>query len=589
MYQGRRAFEIKSRLKIKMRDGVQLNCTLYLPLELSRPTPSILLITPYVADTYHERGTYFASFGWPFAILDSRGRGDSEGVFEPYADEAHDGFDTVEWLAGQPWCDGRVAMWGGSYNGQVQWAAAKEVPPHLETIVPVASPHLGTDVPMRCNIVHPYMVQWLGLTEGRPYNRERFEDNAYWSSVYVRWHKSGRPLRDLDRIAGIPSPLFQKWLDHPEPDAYWDALNPTGAQYAKIEIPVLTITGSYDDDQPGALAHYQLHLKHASPGARANHFLVIGPWDHFGTRTPKANFGGLKFHEDCLIDLPKLHREWYAWTMRGGARPGFLRKPVAYYVMGAEKWRYADALEVVTSHYQPLYLDSLTNACDMFSAGTLQATIGVGDPDRYVYDPRDIDKPEVEAEARTHPASLVDQSVLLALRGKVLVYQTTAFKEPQEISGFMKLSAWIAIDGPDTDLYASVHEVTSDGRSMQLTTDAIRARYREGVRNPRLISTRLPLRYDFESFTFVSREIRPGHRLRLVLAPTGRLTQALFTQRNFQGGGVIANESIDDAKSVGVSLFHDQNHPSVLLLPIGRLASSDEPVAPVAEYRLDSR
>ena len=115
-----------------MRDKVELNATLYLPKtpDGSPPkTPVIFTLTPYISDTYHARGAYFASHGYVFALVDVRGRGNSGGEFEPFANEPRDGHDVVEWLAKQPFCDGKVAMWGGSYAGFDQWATAKEFPP----------------------------------------------------------------------------------------------------------------------------------------------------------------------------------------------------------------------------------------------------------------------------------------------------------------------------------------------------------------------------------------------------------------------------------------------------------------------------
>ncbi len=120
----------------------------------------------------------------------------------------------------------------------------------------------------------------------------------------------------------------------------------------------MTITGSYDGDQPGALTHYREYMKNASAEGRARHYLIIGPWDHAATRTPRAEIGGLKFAPASLVDLPQLHLDWYAWTMQGGPKPQFLQKAVAYYVMGAERWRYADTLEAVTAKSLPYYLDS---------------------------------------------------------------------------------------------------------------------------------------------------------------------------------------------------------------------------------------
>ncbi|HVQ16177.1 MAG TPA: hypothetical protein VMS40_21395, partial [Vicinamibacterales bacterium] len=124
---------------------------------------------------------------------------------------------------------------------------------------------------------------------------------------------------------------------------------------------------------------------------------------------------------------------------------------------------------------------------------------------------------------------------------------------------------------PDTDLYVSVWEIAEDGSGIRLSTDAVRARYREGLRNARLIETREPLRYEFERFTFVSRQIKRGHRLRLVIAPLGRLAEGTFVQKNYNSGGVVASESVNEARAVTVSLFHDSARPSVLHVPIGRL------------------
>jgi putative CocE/NonD family hydrolase len=557
--------------RITLRDGVQLNATVYRPYAKSEPAPVIVAMTPYVADTYHERGVYFASHGFTFAIVDVRGRGNSGGEFRPLVQEAADGYDVIESFARQPYCNGKVAMWGGSYSGYCQWAAAKEQPPHLATVVPAAAPYAGVDFPMRNNIFYPYLVQWLSFTSARTAQTQVFGDRSFWSSVYRRWHRSGRPFRELANGLFDQRAAFEEWLEHPEQDAYWDSYNPTPAQYAAMRLPVLTITGSYDDDQLGALEHYRRHLQSASAAAQAQHYLIIGPWDHAGTRTPKREFGGLTFAPESLVDLPKLHLEWYRWTMGGGPKPEFLRAPVAYYVMGAEQWRYANALGDITTGHRTLYLETgPTGASDTFASGLLQTAPGRGDPDRYTYDPRQVDGAEVEAEARSDPTSLVDQRTLMALRGRALVYHSEPFTEDTEVSGFFRLLAWIGIDCPDTDIYVSVHEIDLAGGSVRLTTDATRARYREGLRCAKLIGTKDPLRYEFQRFTFVSREVKRGHRLRLVIAPIGRIVESTFVQKNYNAGGRVSEESLAVARPVTVRVFHDEEHPSALYVPIGQ-------------------
>jgi|SRR5579872_311022 len=551
-------------VKIPLRDGVHLSATVYTPREQKSPAPCIFTLTPYIAQSYHDRGVYFAAHGYPFLTVDVRGRGNSEGQFDPLLQEARDGYDVVEWLATQPYCNGKVTMWGGSYAGYDQWATAKEFPPHLATIVPVAAPYAGVDFPMRNNIFSPYDAQWLTFTSGHTSQDKIFGDGPFWGQKYRAWLESGAPIKDFDSQLGNPSAIYQRWLAHPYPDAFWDSYNPTAEQYGRLAIPVLTITGSYDGDQPGALAHYREYMKNASAEGRARHYLIIGPWDHAGTRTPRAEVGGLKFGPASLVDLPALHLEWYAWTMQGGPKPQFLQKPVAYYVMGAEKWRYSDTLEGVTARTQTYFLDSTSNATDALAAGDLGAAPAKGKPDHYLYDPHDLSFAEYEASA--DPADLTDQRAAHSQRGRQLIYHTAPFERDTEVSGFFKLEAWISIDQPDTDFAATVSEIRPDGTSINLTTDLLRARYRAGTREPRLINTRAALRYDFANFTFVSRQIGKGSRLRLTIAPIN----SIFMEKNYNAAGEVAAQSMKDARPVTVTLYHDRSHASALYVPIGQ-------------------
>jgi putative CocE/NonD family hydrolase len=270
------------------------------------------------------------------------------------------------------------------------------------------------------------------------------------------------------------------------------------------------------------------------------------------------------------VDIQSLHRDWYAWILQGAPKPVFLRQSVAYYVMGAERWRYTSSLDEATLRQCTWFLDSRGGASDVFSSGTLGTGRAGGAPDQYTYDPRDGSGLEIDAEAGVEASSLVDQSLIMALYGKALVYHSAPLVCDTEITGFFRLSAWIAIDRPDTDLYVSVYEVCLDGRAIRLSMDALRARYREGMRKPRLISTMEPLEYTFEQFTFVSRQVRRGHRLRLVIAPMGRLVDAAFAGKNYNGGGIVAEESLNDAHAVTVTLYHDRTYPSALSVPLGQ-------------------
>ncbi len=373
--------------KIPMRDNVSLNATIYKPKRMKKSLPAIFTLTPYVADTYHDRASYFARNGYVFVLVDVRGRGNSEGEFNPFANDGPDGYDIVEHLARQAWCNGKVAMWGGSYAGFDQWSTLKEFPPHLETIVPAASACPGVDFPFLNGIWYPYMMQWLTLTSGVAYNGKIFDDAKFWIEKFQELYQKHVPFRDLAQVVGNPSKHFREWLQREPGNAYWSRMVPTPDQYRRIHVPILTITGHYDADQPGAMHYYKMHMRHGSAASRAHHYLIMGPWDHPGTRTPNKEFGGLKLGDASILDLNKIHKEWYDWTLKNGKRPSFLKKPFAYYVMGSEEWKYADTLEKASPARWNLYLDSTNgDASDAFHSGSLDETKPTGSrPDKYTF------------------------------------------------------------------------------------------------------------------------------------------------------------------------------------------------------------
>lgn len=548
-------------VKIPMGDGVRLNATIYKP-KASEPTPVIFTLTPYISDSYHPRALYFAQNGYAFALVDCRGRGNSEGEFEPFVNEGRDGHDIVEWLASQPWCNGAVTMWGGSYGGFDQWMTLKEFPPHLKTIVPVASAHSAVDFPFFKNIFFLYEMQWLTFTSGVTGNATLFAETSFWIEKFRERYLSHRPFKELDQIVGNMTTHFQTWLQHPTPDEYWDGMKLTLEEYGRVNLPILSITGHYDDDQPGAMHYYHQHMQSASL-ARDQHYLIIGPWDHAGTRTPNKEFGGLRFGDTCLLDMNKLHKEWYDWTLKGGPKPEFLKKRVAYYLMGAEEWKYADSLEAISDATLRLYFSSVNGqANDVFRSGTLDETApDQCSPDHYVYDPLDTRPAELEREEVKD--YLTDQRYALNLSGNGLVYHSAPFAEDMEITGYVRLVAWIALDVPDTDFQVTLSEILFDGSHMRLTQDILRARYRESLRQEKLVAPGEINRYEFTGFTFFSRRIARGSRLRLLIT----CPNSIHLQKNYNSGGIIAEESGKDARSAHVTLYHDSQHASFLELP----------------------
>jgi uncharacterized protein len=551
--------------KIPMRDGISLNATIFRPHAQKEPRPVIFTLTPYIGDSYLDRALYFSRHGYVYALVDVRGRGNSGGSFAPFENDAKDGYDLVEWFAKQTWSNGKIAMWGGSYAGFDQWATLKEFPPHLATIVPAAAAHAGADFPFESNCTSLYLVQWLSFTSGVTSNARLFGEDSFWLAKWRDLYLNHLPFKTLDTLVGNPSPMFQKWLQHPMPDAYFDSLAPTPDDYKKIRIPILTITGSYDGDQAGAMTYYRRHMEYGTSDAKSRHYLIIGPWDHAGTRTPNREVGGLKFGEASMVDLNKLHLDWYDWTMKTGSRPTFLEKRVMYYVMAEDKWKSADTLDAVSTSFLKLSLTSSGNSNDLFQAGALLPNATSGAPsDHFVYDP--LDTRPGDAESFSEPSYLTSQRAAVNLFGRGVIYHSAPLDHDTEVSGYAKLRVWLSMDVPDTDLEASIYEIGPEGGSVLLTQAQMRARYRRSLRTPEPIPANKPELYEFTNFAWFSRRLQKGSRIRLVF----ECPNSIQLEKNYNSGGDVASESGKDARTAHVTLLHDAEHPSSLELPLVR-------------------
>jgi len=396
-------------------------------------------------------------------------------------------------------------------------------------------------------------------------NARLFGEESYWGSKWREMYRQHLPFKTLDVLVGNPSPMFQKWLAHPMPDAYFDSLAPTSEDYKKIRIPILTITGSYDGDQPGAMTYYRRHMQFGADDAMARHYLVIGPWDHAGTRTPNREVGGLKFGEASMVDLNKLHLEWYDWTMKSGSRPAFLEKRVMYYVMAEDKWKSADTLEGVAHDALKLRLNSEGEPNDLFHAGSLAPSVTThASADHFVYDP--LDTRPGDAELFADPTYLISQRGALNLLGRGAVYHSAPLEVETEINGYAKLRVWLSMDVPDTDLLASLYEIRPDGGSVLLTQAQMRARYRHSLRKPEPVTLNKPEFYQFTNFMWFSRRLDKGSRIRLVF----ECPNSIHLEKNYNSGGDVASETGKDAKTAHISLFHDTSYTSELELPVAK-------------------
>jgi putative CocE/NonD family hydrolase len=247
--------------RVPMRDGVELSADVYRPCGDGRH-PAILMRTPYLktGDAQLKTGRYFAERGYALVWMDVRGRGDSGGVFVPYRNDGRDGYDAIEWCAAQPWSDGNVGTMGGSYLGRIQWLAALERPPHLRAMIVSVTPSdpfvewpTGTPGPMH--------ICWHHMTSGHALQNTSAVD---WMQVYEHL-----PLLTMDERAGRPSPHWRAELAHEQLDDYWRAICYQD-KFEQIDLPVLHISGWYDDELIGTPLNYMgMVAGGATPEARA--------------------------------------------------------------------------------------------------------------------------------------------------------------------------------------------------------------------------------------------------------------------------------------------------------------------------------
>lgn len=540
---------VRDNVAIPMRDGAKLRAMIALPSGGTGRWPIILTITPYQRDGGWAKAQAYARAGYVFVAIDTRGRGDSDGMFDPWVDDGRDAYDAIEWLAAQPYSDGAVGMWGSSYGGYNQWAAAALKPPHLKSIMPAAAGLPGFDFPLNRNMMRPYAASWAAYVSARTGHARFFDDLAYQASAFERVLKSGRSQAVLDAELGFTDSPYQGFVAHPMMGEYWRAHNPDAAGYAAITIPVLSITGQWDGAQPSALEHWRRHLE-AAPNA--DHYLIIGPFDHAGTRFPRDEVGGIKVAANGVLDMVALDLAWFDWTLRGGPKPGFLKDRVAYYVVGENSWHYAPSLPVATDG-RTFWMSGrqlLGKAPNRASAAT------------YRNDPRDLSK--FRLGTWFAGSWLTYQDDVKALTDDGLVYLTAPLAAPVTLAGRPAVQASLAITMPDADFRVRLYDIAEDGGSILLAQDRIRARYRQATDKAVPVRAGQSYRYDFDQMSFVARTIPAGHRLRLVIDTPN----SIFEQHNMNSGGDVVHETLADAHAGTVALTEGGRNGARLTLPV---------------------
>jgi putative CocE/NonD family hydrolase len=534
-------------LRVPMRDGTSLSLNAWRPAGVSR-APVVLLRTPYRYDCHEfERlglRTYVEA-GYAVAMQSVRGRGASDGQFGFFFAEGADGYDTVEWLATQPWCNGQVAMDGGSYLGTAQWLAARDKPPHLSCILPaVPAGDWFNEIPYMGGALQvDWAFSWLGAMAGL-----EFDLDATGARNLERY----RPLTDAPGKLGAELPLYREILEHPTLDDWWRPLTFTQDDFAGIDIPVFAVTGWFDGDQAGSL-HYWAGIENHSRH-RASAELVIGPWEHrqcyLGGET---SVGELETGAVSVLPLRQMRLAFLDEHLRGRPRDRGTR--VRVFTTGDNRWRGFDRYPPAEPGIMSWYLGCGGHANTSRGDGRLDAGSAGGPPDQYTFDPRN--PVSYRPGARDHRE--------IEARADVLVYTSDALASDLTVIGPVEALLHAASTAPDTDFTAKLLDVFPDGRAVSLTHvgGVLRARCRNGYERHELLTPGKPETFRIR-MSHVGHTFRAGHRLRL------EVSSSCFPMidPNPNTGRAIATET--EVRTAGQTVFHDPDRPSQLRLPVWR-------------------
>jgi uncharacterized protein len=550
-----------------MRDGVVLRADIYRP-KADGKFPVLLQRTPYNKTNGISFGVRAAARGFVVIFQDVRGRYSSDGEWYTFKHESDDGYDSVEWAAALPYSNGKVGMFGGSYVGATQMLAAIAHPPHLAGICPVVTASNYHD---GWTYQSGAFEQWFneswtsGLAQDTFNRKVAGETNALpgiWKLPLTSYPLFNFP----DSSAGMSSSAalaqyFIDWLAHPSYDDYWKRLS-IEEHYADINVPVLTIAAWYDIFQGGSLRNYVGIRARGGPAARPGQRLLVVVGGHAGggRKIGDVDFGpaAAEFDEDAVT------LSWYEYLFKGAQNNFAKEKPVKIFVMGKNEWREEDDWPLGRARSVKYFLHSEGNANSLRGKGSLSTSDPHSEPaDHYVYDPGNP-VPTVGGPLccdGTHmPPGPRDQRVAEA-REDVLIYSTPPLAQDMEVTGPVSLELFAKSSTVDTDFTAKLVDVTPDGFAQNLTEGIIRARYRDSQEKPGLMNPGQVYKFTIDLWS-TSNVFLKGHVLRLEVSSSN------FPRfdRNLNTGESAA--TAPNYVSATNTIYHDAEHPSVLILPI---------------------
>jgi putative CocE/NonD family hydrolase len=569
-------YEVKTdhNVGVPMRDGVKLLTDLYRP-QTADKSPVILIRTPYQKDMMEPQAAYYARRGYVVAVQNCRGRFGSPGEWEPFVNEAKDGYDAVEWLAAQPWSTGKVGMIGGSYVGWVQWWAASLKPPHLVTIIPnVSPPDPFYNLPYEYGVFFLKAAIWWAEVLDKEATAEL--SGAKLAALgEKKYNRLLRPLPviDLDKaLLGKENPYWRKWIAHPVNDDYWESANFLD-RLQDVRIPVFHQSGWFDGDGIGTKLNYLAMARHHHP----NQKLVLGPWGHSDESTRRH--GDHDFGADAIVDMQRSYLRWFDKWLKGIDNKIDREPLVSVFVMGSNKWLHGDTYPLPQTRFEKWYFSGAGKANTSKGDGRLTSDLPPVDSvaDHFTYDPgdptpdpgayeepenpKDKTGPKVESTEEIRKAAKAYHEQVVEHRKDILVYTTEPLQQPLTFVGPISAVLYASSSARDTDWFVSLMEVDDKGKIFALVEGKIRARYRVSTKKVEMLEPGKVYEYTLDLW-HTGITIPKGARLRVEVASASFPTFS----RNLNTGG--HNETETNFIKAEQTIYHSKQYPSHILLPV---------------------
>ena len=531
----KRRYSINDSIVIPMKDGAEVSVVVVKRKGTLSTKKAAILASSIYTGTNEPSAMLAASKGYIGVIANTRGKRLSKSEIKPLEYEHTDVYEVIDWISKQTWSNKKVAMVGGSYNGFTQWASMKhKVHPALKTIVPMVAVAPGIDYPMENNILHNYSYSWnFYVTNNKFLDFKASNDYNRWNTLKNTWYKTGVAFNKLDSLDGKVNKLWNTYMKHPSYDNFWKKMIPYKQEFSKIDIPILTITGYYDDSQRGAMYYYNQHHKYAK---NPNHYLVVGPYDHWTAQTkPVENFRNYKLDKSALINIDEdLIYQWFDYILKGKKKPNILKDKVNFQVMNTNTWMHKPSLNAMTNDTLKFHLNA-TKKDNFFSlkskANTTKVDLIIDFKDRKSMSNTDY-----------YPWPLEKDNINLK---DGLIFKSEAIKEDVIMNGSFLGSLEFIVNKKDVDYSVTVYQLTPENKYFHLSYYIGRASFAKDREHRNLLIPNEKTNISFDNSKLVSKKIQKGSKIVIVV----NVNKNNNSQINYGSGKDVNTENIKDANT----------------------------------------